>query len=173
MPKLTPWHNNLVIEPFQLGEVTKSGFLIPQIAKASTPYRYGKVLAVGPGRYAGDGHLIPCSARVGDIIAYAVGKGVAFPLDDDAGIEHEYMLVNEAFCMGTIEGMPEQSKLTGLDGRLLTMSPGSRARDDQAYRNLDALERAQKQGIIDSVGGTLERIEREDQADYEAEGEPS
>lgn len=171
MTRLCPWHNNLVVEPFALGEISRGGLLIPQIAKASTPYRYAKVLEVGPGRYAGDGHLIPCSAKVGDIIAYAKSQGVPFPLDDDAGNEHEYLLINEQFVMGTVEGMPERSLLTGLDGQLLTMTPGSAARADQAYQNLDTIDRARRGGIIDSVGGTLDKMETDDQADLEAEGD--
>ena len=108
MTRIVPFHNNLIVAPFELGEISKGGLLIPQIAKASTPYRYGKVLEVGPGRYAGDGRLVPCSARVGDVVAYAKNQGVPFPLDDEQGVEHEYLLINEQFVMGVVDGMPEQ-----------------------------------------------------------------
>jgi co-chaperonin GroES (HSP10) len=168
---ISPYHNNLIVEPFALGEISRGGLLIPQVAKASTPYRYGKVLAVGPGRYAGDGRLIPCSSQVGSIIAYAKNQGVPFPLDDENGVERELLLLNEQFVMGSVEGLPEQSTLTGLDGRLLTMAPGSHARSDLTYQNLETITRARADGIIDSVGGTLDRMEALDAADADAEGD--
>lgn len=169
MTRLIPYANNLVVEPFALGEISKGGLLIPQVAKASTPYRYGKVLEVGPGRHAVDGTLVPCSSKPGDIIAYALGKGVAFPLEGDDGKERELMLLSETFVMGRVEGLPEQSTLTGLDGRLLTMTPGSHARSDLTYQNLETITRARADGIIDSVGGTLDRMEALDAADAEGD----
>lgn len=161
MTRIIPYSNNLVVEPFALGEISKGGLLIPQVAKASTPYRFGKVIEAGPGRHAVDGTLVPTSSKPGDVVAYAKSQGVPFPLEDADGVEREYLIINEQFCLGRVEGMPEQSSLTGLDGRLLTMQPGSRARADEAYQNLDAISRARHSGIIDSTGGTLEAMEDE------------
>lgn len=169
MPRLIPYSNNLVVEPFALGEVSRGGLLIPQVAKASTPYRFGKVLEAGPGRYAIDGTHVATSSKPGDIVAFAKGQGVLFPLDDDSGKERELLLINEQFVMGRVEGMPEQSTITGIDGRLLAMSPGSHARADAAYENLEMIDRAKRSTIIDSVGGTLDRMEAMDQDEMEAD----
>lgn len=167
MPTISPYHNNLVVSEFQLGEVSRGGLLIPQIAKASTPYRYAKVVAVGPGRYTADGTLVPCSSKVGDIIAFAKNQGVEFPLDDEDGNEQVYRLINEQFVLGGVNGLPEQSRLTGLDGRLLTMQPGSRARADGADIQLDAIARARREGILDTQGDTLDRMAAMDAAEDE------
>lgn len=164
--RIRPFHNNLVVEEFELGEISKGGLLIPQIAKASTPYRYAKVLAVGPGRYAADGRLIPIAAKVGEVIAFAKNQGYEFPLDDDNGNERCVRMLNEQYVMGAVD-MPEQSMITGLDGRLLTMQPGSRAPSDGADEQHDRVARAKRNGIIDTNGNTLEMMEQLDQAESE------
>ncbi len=169
MPRISPLHNNLVIEEHQLGEVTKSGLLLPQIAKASTPYRYGTVLEVGPGRYAADGTLIPCSCKPGDTIAFAKNQGVEFPLEDEHGNERVLRLLNEQFVLGVMHDMPVVSRLSGLDGRLLTMQPGSRARADGAYEALENLAKAKREGFLDSSGTMLDDMDATDTAESEAE----
>ena len=169
MTRIVPLHNNLVVEEFQLGEISKGGLLIPQVAKASTPYRFAKVIEAGPGRYAADGRLIPVAPQIGDVIAFAKNQGVEFPLDDADGNEKVMRLINEQFVLGIMRDLPEQSLITGVDGRLLQMMPGSRARSDGSYRQLDAIERANKQGIIDTQGDTLERIASMDGADAEGD----
>lgn len=169
MTRLVPLHNNLVLEDFALGEISKGGLLIPQIAKASTPYRFAKVIDIGPGRYAADGRLIPVTPQVGDVVAYSKNSGVEFPLDDANGNEKVVRLVNEQFLLGIIRDLPEQSLLTGIDGKLLTMTPGSRAPSDGADRQHDAIGRARREGIIDTAGNTLDLMESADRAEAEAE----
>ena len=169
MPRIEPLHSNLVVEEHALGEVSKGGLLLPQIAKAATPYRYATVIAVGPGRYAADGRLIPCSCKVGQTIAFAKGQGVEFPLDDENGNEKTYRLLNEQFVLGVMHDLPVVSRLSGLDGRLLTMNPGSRAPSDIAVEQADRIARARHEGIIDSAGNTLDRMQMMDVADMEAE----
>lgn len=169
MPRIEPLHSNIVVEEHALGEVSKGGLLLPQIAKASTPYRYATVVAVGPGRYAADGRLVPCSCKVGDTIAFAKGQGVEFPLDDADGNEKVYRLLNEQFVLGVMHDMPVVSRLSGLDGRLLTMNPASRAPSDGAVEQLDRVARARVDGIIDSAGGTLDAMVDADRADLEME----
>lgn len=169
MTRIVPYHNTLVVEEFELGEISKGGLLIPQIAKASTPYRYARVIETGPGRYTADGKLVPCSSKPGDIVAIVKNQGQEFPLDDESGVEKVYRLINEQFVLGRVEGMPEQSSLTGLDGRLLMMRPGSQARSDGAYQQLDAIARARKDGFIDSKGGTLDDMEAMDTNEAEVD----
>lgn len=162
MAKLLPYHNNIVVEEFQLGEVSRGGLLIPQIAKASTPYRFAKVIAVGPGRYAGDGTLVPCSSKPGDVVAFAKNAGVEFPLDDADGNEQVFRLVNEQYLLGAVEGLPERSLLTGIDGQLLRMQPGSRAPADGAVEHQDRINRAVREGFIDTQGNTLDLMNEMD-----------
>lgn len=168
MITIRPKHNNLVVEPFALGEVSKGGLLIPQVAKASTPYRYAKVLAIGPGRYTATGQLVPVDNKVGDIVAYAKNQGVPFPLDDENGVEKEVLMINDQFLLGTVEGLPEPSRLTGLDGRLLQMQPASRAPSDGADQQQDRIARAHREGIIDTAGNTLDLMQSMDDAEAQS-----
>src|SRR3954470_7641657 len=155
MTRISPLHNNIVVEDHALGGTTKTGLLVPDIARASTPYRYATVIEIGPGRIAGDGRLIPCSAKIGDVIAFAKNAGVEFPLDDEQGNERVLRLLNEQFVLGIMHDLPIASSLTGLDGQLLRMNPSSRAPSDNAVENLDRIEKATKQGFIDTAGNTL------------------
>jgi len=167
--KLTPLHNNLVIQEYDLPRYTKSGFLIPDKANDSKPYRYGKVLAVGPGRRALDGSLVHVQAAVGDVVAYSKNRGVDFPLDDAEGNEKTYRMVNEQDILGIVTELPQVSSITGLDGKLMMMDPVSRAPADSSVENLDRIARARVEGIIDSAGGTLDRMEMMDVADMESD----
>jgi len=168
MTRIVPLHNNLVVEEFQLGEISKGGLLIPQVAKTATPYRYAKVIEVGPGRYAADGHLVPCSCKVGEVVAFAKNQGVEFPLEDVDGKEKTFRLLNEQFVLGIMKDLPEQSLITGLDGRLLQMQPGSRAPSDGALAQLDAVARAQREGFIDTQGDTIDRMQEMDEAEAQS-----
>lgn len=167
--RIEPKNNNLVIEPFELGEVTRGGILLPRNAKASTPYRYGTVVAVGPGRYASDGTLIPIRQEVGDVVAFAKNQGVEFPMEDDKGEEHTYLLINDQFLLGTMRDMPVQSQIAGLDGRLIMMNPSSRAVSDGALQTIDDHARIKAEGFIDSSGTYLDDMAAADRAEAEAE----
>jgi co-chaperonin GroES (HSP10) len=169
MPRITPLHNNLIVEEHQLGQVSKGGILLPDIGKASTPYRFATVLEVGPGRIAADGHLVPCSCKQGDTIAFAKSAGIEFPLEDDEGKERVLKILNEQYVLGVMHDLPVVSRLSGLDGRLLTMNPSSRAASDIAVEQGDKIARARREGIIDSAGGTLDAMVDADRMDMESE----
>jgi co-chaperonin GroES (HSP10) len=170
MTFIQPLHSNLIVEPFELGEISRGGLLIPQVAKASTPYRYAKVLAIGPGRHAADGRLIAVTPQPGDVVAYARNQGVEMPLESD-GIEKTVLLINEQYLLGIVRDMPEQTTITGLDGQLMKMRPGSHARSDGTYAQLDAIARAGVDGILDTAGDFLQKTAAADEADHRAEGE--
>lgn len=164
---IQPLHANLLVDPFAPGEITKGGLLIPQIGTDKKPYRFAKVLAVGAGRVTSEGHLVPCSSRVGDVVAYARNQGVELPIDGDDGAEKVVLLIAEQFVLGIVVDMPVQSMLTGLDGRLLQMSPHSRATTDVQDEHIDLLALARKQGIIEKGPDGLDEYERADKADAE------
>lgn len=169
MTRIAPLHNNLVVEEHALGGVTKTGLLVPDIAKASTPYRYATVVEVGPGRIAADGRLIPCSSKVGDTIAYAKNAGVEFPLDDDRGNERVLRLLNEQYVLGIMHDLPVVSSLSGLDGKLLRMNPNSRATPEVTDMTQEAIARATRNGFIDTAGDTLERMATMDRDEVESD----
>lgn len=162
MTRIAPLHNNLVVKEHALGEISKGGLLLPDIGRASTPYRYATVIEVGPGRIAADGRLVACSCKAGDTIAFAKNAGVEFPLDDADGNEQVLRLLNEQFVLGIMHDMPVVSAITGLDGQLLRMQPGSRAPADGAVEHQDRINRAVREGFIDTQGNTLDLMNEMD-----------
>lgn len=74
-----PLHDRVVVEPLEQEEKTAGGIIIPDTAKEK-PVR-GKVLAVGPGARADNGHLNPLDVKEGDTVVYGKWSGTEFKLD--------------------------------------------------------------------------------------------
>jgi len=68
--KIRPLQDRILVERLEEREVTKGGIIIPDTAKEKP--MEAKVAAVGPGKVADDGKLIPVDVKVGDTIL--VGK---------------------------------------------------------------------------------------------------
>lgn len=144
--RLQPLHSNLIIRPRVNADTTDTGLLIPDIAKGNMPYRFGTVVDVGTGRVNAEGKTIPLVVKTGDVVAYAKGAGVEFPMDNEV-----LLLLEEKYVLGIAHDLPVASLLTGIDGRLLKMAPLSRAMPDSAAKNREELERAERMGFSDEV----------------------
>ncbi len=146
--RITPLYDNLVIRPRVNSPVTKSGFLIPDIAKASNPFKFGEVLEVGTGRVNAEGKVVPLVCKAGDVVCYAKGAGTEIPMEHENG-EEVVLLLPERYVMGIVHDLPTQTVIQGIDGRLLSMMPSSRAMPDSAAKNREDLERAERSGFVD------------------------
>ncbi len=146
--KLTPLYDQLIIRPRVNSPTTKSGFLIPDIARASHPFRYGEVLAVGGGRVNAEGATVPLQCQVGDVVCYAKGAGTEIPIEHESG-EEVVLLLPERYVMAKVHDLPVQTLIAGVDGRLLAMMPTSRAMPDSAAKNREELEIAERAGFVD------------------------
>lgn len=146
--RIQPLYDNLVIRPRVNSPVTKSGFLIPDIARSSSPFRYGEVIETGTGRVNAEGKVVPLVCKAGDVVCYAKGAGTEIPLETEASSE-VVLLLPERYVMGIVHDMPQQTLLTGLDGRLLTMQPTSRAMPDSAAKNREEIEIAERAGFAE------------------------
>lgn len=146
--KLQPLGANVLIRPIQQGSYSKGGLLIPQTAKSSLPYAYGDVVATGEGATNAQGITKPCIVKVGDVVAYAKNAGLELPIEEESG-ESVMRLMTENYILGVVTGLPRESSITGIDGRLMMMTPGSRARPDVAYENIDKTEIARREGWLD------------------------
>jgi chaperonin GroES len=62
---IKPLSDHVVIEPLKQEEQTKSGILLPDTAEKERPEQ-GKVVAVGAGKKADDGRIIPHEVKVDD-----------------------------------------------------------------------------------------------------------
>ena len=78
---LKPLDDRIVVKPNEAEQTTASGLVIPDTAKEKP--QQGEVLAVGPGRRAENGELIPMDLSVGDTIVYAKYRGDEISLDGE------------------------------------------------------------------------------------------
>jgi chaperonin GroES len=78
---LQPLEDRIVVRPGQAEETTSSGLVIPDTAKEKP--QQGEVLAVGPGRRADTGELIPVDLSVGDVVLYSKYGGTEIAVDGE------------------------------------------------------------------------------------------
>lgn len=86
--KLHPLGDRVVIKPLPREEVTKSGIVLPDIAKEKP--QEGEVVAVGPGRMSDDGKYLPMEVKEGDKVIYSKYAGAEIKIDDV-----EYIILRE------------------------------------------------------------------------------
>ena len=86
---IKPLGDRVVIEPAVAEEKTKGGIILPDTAKEKPVV--GKLVAVGPGRRADDGKLIPMEVKVGDKVLYGKYSGTEVTLDGQ-----EYLIMRES-----------------------------------------------------------------------------
>lgn len=137
---LEPLANRVVVEEIDEGKLTSGGLWKPDIARKNA-LSYCTVLAVGPGRHAADGRLIPCHVKEGQVVMVPRSALAVLPLKDEQGSEKEFLLCYENDIIGVIHGMPQRSRIVGMDNSYLSLSPQSLARPDSAYANEDAFDR--------------------------------
>jgi chaperonin GroES len=78
---LQPLEDRLVVRPAEAEETTASGLVIPDTAKEKP--QQGEVLAVGPGRRADTGELIPVDVAVGDKVVYSKYGGTEITIEGE------------------------------------------------------------------------------------------
>ncbi|HEX3540445.1 MAG TPA: co-chaperone GroES [Acidimicrobiales bacterium] len=78
---LQPLDDRIVVRQNEAEEKTASGLVIPDTAKEKP--QQGEVLAVGPGRRADTGELIPLDIAVGDTVVYSKYGGTEITIDGD------------------------------------------------------------------------------------------
>lgn len=86
---LTPLHDRIIVKASQAEEVTKGGIYIPDTAKEKP--MQGEVIAVGKGKTAEDGKLIPMQISVGDKVLYGKYSGTEVTIDSE-----EYLIMRES-----------------------------------------------------------------------------
>jgi chaperonin GroES len=79
--KLQPLEDRIVVKPKDAEATTASGLVIPDTAKEKP--QQGEVLAVGSGRRADNGDLIPMDVSVGDTVVYSKYGGTEITIDGD------------------------------------------------------------------------------------------
>ncbi len=157
--KITPLHRQVLIAPILDGAVSKAGLLLPDIARNRSPFRYGDVVAVGTGSTNAAGVNVPCVVHEGDVVMFARNAGLEIPIETEKG-EEVMVVMDEKFILGIVAGLARETSITGIDGRLLSMMPGSSARSDGAYENIEKTEIARREGWLDvNADGTDDHVD--------------
>lgn len=94
--KIRPIGDRMVVKPAAIAEKTESGLFIPGTANNNDPVN-GEVLAVGEGRRAYDGSIIPMSVCVGDTVLFQKAAGLSTKVAGE-----EYLLLSESNVLGIL-----------------------------------------------------------------------
>ena len=93
--KIQPLGDRVIVKALEPKEVVKGGIIIPETAKEKP--QEGEVVAVGKGKLADDGKLIPMEVKAGDRVLYGKYSGTEIKLDDV-----EYLIMREEDVLGIV-----------------------------------------------------------------------
>jgi len=91
-----PLGDRILVKRIEEEEKTKGGIIIPDTAKEK-PIQ-GKVIAVGKGKVADDGKVIPLEVKEGDRILFGRYAGTEVKIDGE-----EHLIMREDEVLGIIE----------------------------------------------------------------------
>lgn len=94
--KIRPLHDRIVVQRTEEASKTKGGIIIPDTAKEKPAE--GQVIAVGKGRIADDGKVVPMELKVGDRILFSKYGGHEVKIDGE-----EFLIMSQDDVYGVIE----------------------------------------------------------------------
>ncbi len=93
--KIKPLGDRVLIKPLEAKEQTKGGIVLPDTAKEKP--QEAEVIAVGEGKKADDGKVIPLTLKAGDKVLYGKYSGTEITLDGD-----EFIIIREEDILGIV-----------------------------------------------------------------------
>jgi len=101
---IRPLHDRIVVKRIENSEdKTAGGLIIPDSAKEKP--QEGEVVAVGTGKRADDGKILPMELKAGDRILFGKYSGSDIKMDGE-----EYLIMREDEVLGIIEKTPKKAK---------------------------------------------------------------
>jgi chaperonin GroES len=94
--KLRPLQDRIIVKRLEEESKTAGGILIPDTAKEK-PQR-GEIVAVGKGKIAEDGKLLPMDVKVGDKVLFGKYAGTEIKIEGD-----DFLIMREDDILGVIE----------------------------------------------------------------------
>ncbi|MBI4800903.1 MAG: co-chaperone GroES [Elusimicrobia bacterium] len=94
--KIQPLGDRVIVKPLEAKEVRKGGIIIPDTAKEKP--QEGEVIAVGKGKVADDGKLVPMEVKAGDKVLYGKYSGTEIKINDE-----EYLIMREEDILGLVK----------------------------------------------------------------------
>ena len=92
---LRPLQDRIIVKRVEEETKTAGGLFIPETAKEKP--QEGEVMAVGKGKIAEDGKLIPMEVKTGDIVLYGKYSGTEIKINDE-----EYLIMREEDVLGIV-----------------------------------------------------------------------
>lgn len=93
---LKPLHDRILVERLAEETTTKGGIIIPDTAKEKP--QKASVIAVGSGKRAADGSIVPMTVKEGDVVLFGKYSGTEVKMDG-----HEYLIMREDDILGIVE----------------------------------------------------------------------
>ena len=94
--KIRPLQDRILVKRIDEEEKTKGGIIIPDTAKEKP--MEGKVIAVGNGRVAEDGKLLPLDVHKGDRVLFGKYSGTEIEVEGD-----EHLIIREDDVLAVLE----------------------------------------------------------------------
>jgi chaperonin GroES len=102
--KIRPLYDRILVKRLEdSADKTASGLYIPDSAKEKP--QEGEVIAVGQGKRADDGKIIPLDVKAGDRILFGKYSGSDIKLDGE-----EYMIMREDEVLGVLDSGSKKAK---------------------------------------------------------------
>ncbi len=95
--KVVPLANRVVVRPLGREEVTVSGIVLPESANKERPQQ-GEIIAVGPGKRADNGDLVPMTVKVGQKVLFTKYGPDEVEIDNE-----DYLILKEDDILAVLE----------------------------------------------------------------------
>ena len=94
--RLKPLGDRVLVKAVEKKDEIRSGIIIPDTAKEKP--QEGEVIAVGKGKIAEDGKLVPMDVKAGDKILYGKYSGTEVKIEGQ-----EYLIMHQEDILGIVE----------------------------------------------------------------------
>ena len=94
--RLKPLSDRVLVKALEKTDEIRSGIIIPDTAKEKP--QEGEIIAVGRGKIADDGKLIPMDVKAGDKILYGKYSGTEVKIEGQ-----EYLIMHQEDILGIVE----------------------------------------------------------------------
>jgi chaperonin GroES len=94
--RLKPLGDRVLVKAVEKKDEIRSGIIIPDTAKEKP--QEGEIIAVGKGKIAEDGKLIPMDVKAGDKILYGKYSGTEVKIEGQ-----EYLIMHQEDILGIVE----------------------------------------------------------------------
>jgi chaperonin GroES len=99
-----PLHDHILVRRIEEQETTRSGIIIPDVAKDKP--QEGEVLAVGKGKIKDDGKVLPLDVKAGNRILFGKYAGTEIVFDGE-----EYLIMREDEVLGILAKSAKREKV--------------------------------------------------------------